>query len=113
MQSKKEMKMFETEIAKYIAHVRNDYKDWMSRCELTQIENQLKEFDASVKVTEGGKYIRLVIRGSVHSFFVKKAAGKFREGDVLKAAGYAAPAKNFARANLIDGNFMNIRWTGA
>lgn len=106
--------MFETEIAKYIAHVRNDYKEWMERCNSFQnIEIHLREFDDSVKVSEGKKYIRIATRGSVHCFVVKQAEGKFRSGDVLKAAGWAAPAKNFARANLLDGNFMNIRWTGA
>jgi hypothetical protein len=106
--------MFEAEIAKYIAHVRQDYKDWMEKCDMEQNKEKfLQEFDETIKVTEGEKYIRLAARGNVHSFFVKKANGKFREGDVLKAASWASPAKNFARANLFDGNYMNIRWTGA
>lgn len=107
--------MFEKEIAKYIAHVRNDYKDWMekSNTNAAYLEKTLAEFDARVKITEGGKYIKIVTRGTVHAFIVKEADGKFRSGDILKAAGYSAPAKNFARGNVIDGNFMNITWTGA
>jgi hypothetical protein len=107
--------MFEVEIAKYVDHVRQDYKEWMSKSDTnpTYIEKMLGEFDARVKITEGKTYIKIVTRGTVHAFIVKEAGGKFRSGDILKAAGYSAPAKNFARGNLIDGNFMNITWTGA
>jgi hypothetical protein len=107
--------MFKTEIAKYVAHVRQDFVDWMvaSKCGADWVEKSLKEFDERVEISEGKKYIRVVIRGTVSCFIVKEAGGKFRQGDVLKAAGFNAPAKNFARANIFDGNYMNIKWTGA
>ena len=35
----------------------------------------------------------------------------FKKGDILKAAGYNAPALNQPRGNVLTGNY-NIRWTG-
>jgi hypothetical protein len=37
---------------------------------------------------------------------------KFKKGDILKAAGYAAPARNFPRGNILEGGYT-VRWTGA
>jgi len=36
---------------------------------------------------------------------------KFKKGDLLKAAGFNAPARNAARGNVLEGGFT-IRWTG-
>ena len=33
-------------------------------------------------------------------------------GDILLPAGWAAPARNHARGNILDGNY-EIAWTGA
>ena len=35
----------------------------------------------------------------------------FKRGDVLKAAGFNAPARNAPRGNVLNGGF-NINWTG-
>ena len=35
----------------------------------------------------------------------------FKKGDILKAAGYNAPALNSARGNILSGNYA-IQWTG-
>ena len=36
---------------------------------------------------------------------------KFKKGDLLKPAGFNAPARNAARGNVLEGGFR-IRWTG-
>ena len=36
---------------------------------------------------------------------------KFKKGDILKAAGFNAPATNAARGNIIDGGYT-VQWTG-
>ena len=50
-------------------------------------------------------------KNMVHSFIVKKAFKHFKEGDVLKAASWAAPALNQPRGNVLDGNY-HMQWTG-
>jgi hypothetical protein len=37
---------------------------------------------------------------------------KFKFGDILKSASWRAPARNFARANVLKRDYSNIRWCG-
>ena len=43
---------------------------------------------------------------------MKEDDKKFKAGDILKAAGYNAPARNQARGNILEGNFSWVQWTG-
>jgi len=80
-----------------------------------------EKFQASVRFQFGGKYIKVLSGDSVHSFIVQndmpayRHSPTFKRGDILKAASWAAPAKNFARGNIFTakGLFPRIRWTGA
>jgi len=80
-------------------------------------ENMKQEFANSWKVQPGQKFIKLVSKGSVHSFIVKEdmytpgGQLRFRKGDVLKAASWRSPALNRARGNVFDGNYP-MQWTG-
>ena len=97
---------------KYLEAIKADYANWMAAD--TDIRKKMvQEFNESVRVDEGSKYLKVVRSGGVHSFICKEDMGKFKKGDILKAASWAAPAKNFARGNLIEGDFSKIRWTGA
>ena len=77
----------------------------------TKHESMKEEFANSWSIKEGPKYIKLVAKHSVHSFIVKKAFKHFKKGDILKAAGYNAPALNQPRGNVLTGNYP-IQWTG-
>lgn len=110
----------------YVDHIREDYRQWMSRCSAADQDSvrdrirqeMIEEFVSNVRVEEGKKFLK-VITGKpgnnvgVHSFIVKKTEGKFVEGDILKAASWNAPAKNFARGNILEKTFGRVRWTGA
>jgi hypothetical protein len=105
-------------IEQYLEHIRNDYAAWNTGVPSKGDEIKqrfIAEFRAGVCIKEGSKYIKVCTNngGTAHTFIVKKDAGKFRAGDILKAASYAAPALNFARGNVIAGDWANVRWTGA
>ena len=60
----------------------------------------------------GSKYIKIISNSSVTAFIVKTDKDKkFKKGDILFPAGWAAPARNKARGNILDGDYP-INWTG-
>ena len=95
----------------------NDYQNWTSRSAYSDSSERDKErvaeFASKIEVKEGQKYIKIISDRSVWGFIVKTETDKlFQKGDILKPAGWAAPARNFARGNILDGGY-EIRWTGA
>ena len=72
---------------------------------------QTQLWDSKTKVTQGKKYIKVVQDTGVFCFIVKDDFKHFKKGDILKAAGYNAPALNSARGNVLTGDYQ-IRWTG-
>ena len=74
-------------------------------------DTELKEYDNKTKVNMGKKFIKVVQDRSVFAFIVKEDTDKFKKGDILKPAGYNAPAQNAARGNVLTGNYY-INWTG-
>ena len=109
---------------KYLDHIRADYMSWQKRDRFADpttlaIRKQMAEdFCSSISFEVGRNYIKVCTgrKGegrSVHSFVCLRDMGKFTKGDILKAAGWSAPAKNFARGNVMAGNFGTISWAGA
>ena len=107
------------EIEKVLEAMREDYIRW-SGPERSKIKYEMiVNYCNGLEVTEGSRYWKIVSTNgsgtsrSVSGFIVKAGDKKFLEGDMLKAAGWAAPARNFARGNVLDGTgFDNARWTG-
>ena len=74
-------------------------------------DTELKNYESKTKVMPGKKYIKVVQDTGVFCFIVKEDFKHFKKGDILKAAGYNAPALNSPRGNVLTGNY-NIQWTG-
>lgn len=114
------------EIEKVLETMREDYKRWSDRCAShnesahSRIRDEMEEnYCNGLEVEENRRYWKITstngsgTQRSVSGFIVKAGDKKFREGDMLKAAGWAAPARNFARGNVLDGSGVaNVRWTG-
>lgn len=89
-------------VASYKAKM--EFREWVS------------EFD--VTTSRGSKFIKVIKvidkQRSVHSFVCIKAHDKWKVGDVLMAASWSAPAKNFSRGNILTQVYKNpVFWTGA
>ena len=74
-------------------------------------KEQVDNWDNKTKVMPGKKYIKIVQDTGVFCFIAKEDFKHFKKGDILKAAGYNAPALNSARGNVLTGNYP-IQWTG-
>ena len=93
-----------------------DYQQWNSRTpygdEDTKAE-RVQEFADKIQIAEGSKYVKIITGSSVWGFIVKTESDKlFKRGDILKAASWAAPARNKPRGNVLEENFSWVRWTG-
>jgi len=74
-------------------------------------KEQVDNWDDNTKVKAGQKYIKIVHGTGVFAFVNIHDNGKFKKGDIFKAAGYNKPALNAARGNVLEGNYY-IQWTG-
>ena len=110
------------EMTALIANIKKDYFDWTTGCAAVRVtghilsdinKKMIAEFNEKITYKTGSKYIKVFSEGgSVWGFVVNTDNDKkFRKGDILKAAGYNAPARNKARGNIVDGGYT-IRWTG-
>jgi len=91
------------EIEKVLEAMREDYKRWSNRCArhdsyegYSDVKKEMeKDYCEGLEVTEGSRYWKIISdkRGSrsVCGFIVKAGDKKFREGDMLKAAGWPLP----------------------
>jgi hypothetical protein len=103
--------------------IKTNYRDYTvnsgSRCAQEKVNDEftavnlkmIDDFESKITVKNGKKYIKICNGDSVWGFVVKSDNDKkFRKGDILKAASWAAPARNAARGNVFDG--YRVQWTG-
>ena len=111
-------------LKEYKKKIGDDYENWTlgsrnllsaDSIEKRIKENSVVEFKNGIDHICGSKYIKVIRKDnqtSVHSFIVNTDKDKkFKYGDILKAASWNAPARNFARGNVF-GEYKT-RWTGA
>jgi hypothetical protein len=63
----------------------------------------------------GRKYVHIIMEDnqrSSHSWVMINDDKKFKRGDILKSASWKAPARNFARGNVLCGGYKHIKWPG-
>lgn len=98
-------------LVEYLEHIKEDYAN--RKTDSPYRDEFIANFNAGLRVEYGMKYIKVITENSVHSFICLQDMGKFTKGDILKAASWAAPAKNFARGNIFSRDYDTIRWVGA
>ena len=107
-------------IERVLDSMREDYCRWnRSGRDINEkiLSDMERDFCEGLEVTEGSRYWKIISdkrnSRSVSGFICKAGDKKFREGDMLKAASWATPARNFARGNVLDGTGVDtVRWTG-
>ena len=78
----------------------------------TANEQMQDEFANGFDIRKGQKYVKVINRNAVVAFIVNTTEDKlFELGDILKPAGWNAPARNKPRGNVLDGNYL-MQWTG-
>jgi len=108
----------QNQIDTLIETIKEDYLKFMTRGGtrvLADVQDAMvEEFNNGLGYKEGKKYIKITNRNgsSVWGFIVKgEDDKKFLKGDLLKAAGFNAPARNKARGNIVEGGYT-VQWTG-
>ena len=86
-----------------MAGAKEDYAQTMGRNDSAYTKQKLENYESQITVKEGKKYIKVIYDRSVFAFIVKEDFKHFRRGDVLKPAGWAAPALNQPRGNVLKG----------
>ena len=99
-------------ISKMKSAMIKDYESFMPPAESDITAKMYEEYVNSFEIKYGKKYIKIMSSRSTTAFIVGiDDDKKFKKGDILKPASYAAPARNGARGNVLDGDYP-INWTG-
>ena len=114
MKREKEMdKIMDDAINQLFYAIADDYARWRKLGDYSKSGDAAEMFN-QLTYEEGRKYIKVVRtdnQATVWGFIQKDDDGKFRGGDILKAASWRSPTRNKARGNILDGGY-SIAWTG-
>ena len=105
----------QTQIETLKGKIKADYINWTTAGGTKELSGYFKEtvdnFDDSITVKTGKKYIKIIRDNGVWGFIVNTDDDKLvKKGDILKAAGWNAPARNAARGNVFEE--YSVAWTG-
>ena len=108
------------EFEKLFAQIQKDYAEFeMHSNRKANIKSDMqKEFNSGLDVSFGKNYAKIITRSktqpSVWGFVVIKDTKGFTRGDILKAAGWNAPALNKPRGNIRKDtlDLTWVKWTG-
>ena len=94
-----------------------DYADHLVRNYNSCNKGEHMQDKYEVSFDKGRKFLKVVSNSwgsrSVHSFICIKEHDGWKYGDILKAASWAQPAKNFIRGNVLNTeSYKNHRWVG-
>ena len=106
-------------LIKMAGKMKQDYSLFWDRANKGEISDfaqaQLDGFMESLEFSGGSKYIKVIRNDGqrmVWGFIVNTDTDeKFKYGDILKPAGWAAPARNKPRGNVFE-DLSWVRWTG-
>jgi len=104
----------EKELNKLLKAIVADYRRWNEASKRANnfsfdLDEKVAEFEAGLEIKKGRKFIKILTERSVWGF-VNLTHERFSEGDILKAAGYNAPALNRPRGNIFEN--YSVAWTG-
>lgn len=90
--------------------IETDYRVWIERA-----GRDPSDRDLGLDYDIGSKYIKVSkqtgSQRTVWGFVVNTESDKkFKKGDLLMSASWRAPARNFARGNILEN--YKVRWTG-
>ena len=109
IQPKPIKKDFDLAMSILLENIRKDYVKWCNGTDPIPVRND------ELSLKPGRKFIKIIRENSVWGFVAKKDGVhkglRMKAGDVLKAAGWSAPAKH-TRGNIFDKNQDYFRWTG-
>jgi hypothetical protein len=109
----------EKQIQELIDVIKADYANWGLWTDDAIKQKMIDNFNSGLGFKAGKKYIKIMMgnggtpMASVWGFIVNVDDDpKFKRGDVLYPASWAAPTRNKARGNIIEGNYNKVTWTG-
>ena len=99
-------------LTEYMNLIQADWYKWGS--DPNNRNQDLPRDPLHITIKRGSKFYKVVVGSGVHSFVCRKAHDQWKVGDVLKAASWSAPAKNFIRGNVLTQQYVNpVRWVDA